>query len=78
MGRALPGGAIEWFATNYPANVTFYPPEIAQWCVDQGSAVQGLANIETYMKSMNSSYNGLGPGGTARREMWCSSEFFGS
>jgi hypothetical protein len=76
MGRAIPGGAIEWFATNYPPTVGFYPIDIVQRCVDQGDTVNGLSATQDYMMAMNASYNGLGMFGTARREMWCSN--FGS
>jgi hypothetical protein len=74
LGRALTAGGIELFdQIEVPGSLS--PYNVALACMDQPKAVNGVGNLQAYMKNMNatSSQFALGWLGVAAKEVFCSS-----
>jgi hypothetical protein len=74
IGTAIPGGSIEYFATNSGATTTFdaYIPTLR--CLDQSKVITGIGNLQEHMLAMNttSSQKGLS---VASQEIQCNGKF---
>jgi hypothetical protein len=72
-GFAAPGGAVEFFAENFPPSVTYTPYQPAVMALDQSAAIEGAILQEAYLVLMNATSNQVG-GMTANQELYAASK----
>jgi hypothetical protein len=72
-GFAAPGGAVEFFAQNFPPSVTYTPYNPAVMALDQSAAIEGAILQEAYLILMNATSNQVG-GQTANQELYAASK----
>lgn len=71
LGHAIPGGAMEFFNTAFPPEVTLQPYQTALRCLDQDKSINGQGSFQRYLEGMNSTSSQAGAY-MAARELECS------